>query len=281
MASEQLRSYLAAGQQNIAVLTEQAGIEIQKGDTLKSMFASLAVLSKYPDQAIILKGTRQLCGLDGRGRGLQKRLIDAPRTRDFAKYCEQIERARAGDVRLQAQMLERGREAGAIADRVLAAAPDFTEGRRQIASLYTEAELRTIRTRGVMSKDLGDKISKNVLLLAAILFRDHPQVTEWPDAETLTNRYLFRYALCAHLWLLDWVAHGSQEGANPARVRNDIFDLHFATCATYFDGLMSSDEKALRIYHEAMRLLPGMSRSPSLGSSRNGGPARRNVPGRR
>ena len=37
----------------------------------------------------------------------------------------------------------------------------------------------------------------------------------------------------------------------PDRLRNDLIDLIFATYATYFDGLMSQDEKAQRIYKQA------------------------------
>ncbi len=255
LQSDELRSYLAASRQNSAVLTEYASIEVHKGDTLKSIFSSLGILSTFPAQVIILKGTQALCALKGRGKGLQRRFIDAHTTADFAKYCAQLAKARAGDARLQAQILRLGKDADAIVDRLLAAVPDVTEGRKQVADYYTDAELRIIRTHGVPSQELKDKIVKNLLLLAGFLFRDHPRVIAWPDFETLFNRYIFRYALCTHLWLLDWVSHGSSDEVSARRVRNDLIDLHFATCATYFDGLMSNDGVALRVYRTAARQL--------------------------
>jgi hypothetical protein len=257
MRSAQLHAYLATNPRNMAVVTEYAGIEAHKAsDPLKGLAQSLEVLSKFPDQVIILKGTQALCGLTGRGKGLQRRLIDDRATANFARYCDQIEKARAGDTKVRARVLELGRDARALADRLLADVPEVKEGRRQVASLYTEGELRTIRTHSVISPALGEKIRANVMLLAALLFRNHPKVTEWPEADTVTNHYLFRYALCAQLWLLEWVSHGSGETSNPTRVRNDMIDLHFATCATYFDGLMSEDVRALRVSREAARLLP-------------------------
>jgi hypothetical protein len=254
LQSNDLRAYLAADRKHLAVLTEYAGIEVQKGNTLKSIFPAVEILSDYPDQVLVLKATQTLCGLRARGRGLARRLIDERATADFKRYCQQLARARAGDQRLLAQILRRGREASAISDRILAGIPDVTEGRRQIASLYSPAEQRILRTHGVIPKELGDKVLSHVALLAALLLRDHPSVTERPDVETVCNRYLFRYALCAHLWTLDWMADGSNESSD-ARVRNDVIDLHFATCATYFDGLLSSDAKAMRVYREAARWL--------------------------
>jgi hypothetical protein len=262
LQSPDLRAYLAADRQHMAVLTEYAGIEVQKGDTLKSIFRALEILSDYPEQVLILKGTQTLCGLrNGRERGLAGRLIDERATADFANYCNQLKKVQTGDLRLQAQIHQRGRDATAIADRILSAVPDITDARRQVANDYTEAEKRILRTHGVITKELGQKLLRNVAVLAALLFRNHPRVTEWPDVDTVCNRYLFRYALCAHLWLLDWISDGSNESRDPTRVRNDMIDLHFATCATYFDGLISSDAKTIRVHREAIRHLALMTRS--------------------
>lgn len=223
LQSPDLRAYLAADRQHMAVLTEYAGIEVQKGDTLKSIFRALEILSDYPEQVLILKGTQTLCGLrNGRERGLAGRLIDERATADFANYCNQLKKVQTGDLRLQAQIHQRGRDATAIADRILSAVPDITDARRQVANDYTEAEKRILRTHGVITKELGQKMLSNVAVLAALLFRNHPRVTEWPDVDTVCNRYLFRYALCAHRWLLDWMSDGSNESRDPTRVRNDI-----------------------------------------------------------
>lgn len=250
LQSTALRDYLAASCHNVAVLTEYASIELHKADTIENLIASLDVVSSFPEQVIILKGTQALCGLHGDGKGLQRRLIDTRSTRNFARYCAQLKRARGGDRGIQAQMLRRKADAGEISDRLLSAMPDVTEARKQVAAGYSNSELRIIRTHGVMSLELGEKFIRNVVWLAAFLFRNHPKVSERPDAETLANRYLFRYALCTHIWLLEWISHGSRDGS-ARNVRNDTIDLHFATCATYFDGLMSADGLPLRIYREA------------------------------
>lgn len=61
----------------------------------------MEILSEYPKQVIVLKGTQKVCGLRGRRAGLQRRLIDEGQTQGFGKYCRDIEAAERGDMVLQ------------------------------------------------------------------------------------------------------------------------------------------------------------------------------------
>jgi len=67
------------------------------------------------------------------------------------------------------------------------------------------------------------------------------------DFEDFCNRYIFRFALTVHIWLMQWVVDGCMEGSKLERVRNDFVDLNVATYATYFDGPMGADSKLLHI----------------------------------
>ena len=81
------------------------------------------------------------------------------------------------------------------------------------------------------------------------MFRGHPSVSSPPsDFEDLCNRYIFRFALTVHIWLMQWVVDGCMEGSKLERVRNDFVDLNVATYATYFDGPMGADSKLLHIF---------------------------------
>jgi hypothetical protein len=86
LQAEALRTYLAASRANYAVLTDYAAMEAYKGDTLSSIYKSMRILSGFPSQVIVLKGTRVVCGIRGRAAGLQRRLIDGERTTEFAKF---------------------------------------------------------------------------------------------------------------------------------------------------------------------------------------------------
>src|ERR1700730_4626216 len=104
LQKEKLRSYLAASTDNYAVLTDYAAMEAYKGDTLTSIFHSMAIVADYPKQVIILKATPIICGLTGREAASQESLIDESLTRGFPEYCHHLIAAKGGDPFLQQQL---------------------------------------------------------------------------------------------------------------------------------------------------------------------------------
>jgi hypothetical protein len=255
LQSEKLRDYLSKSPRNFAVLTDYASMEAYKGNTLVSICRSMQILADFPRQVIILKGTQTVCGLKGRSSGLQRRMIDETQTRGFGEWCRQLAAAERGDIRLQNQLLEHGREAAAQMDRVLADARKFSPGLEEISKTYTPAELRILRNDVPYTKELFDKIATNILLMAAFMFVDHPRVATLPPATELPNTFIFRVALCAYLLALRWISVGGARNVKPERIRNDIIDLNFAAFATYFDGILTSDLKVREIYYDANFLL--------------------------
>jgi hypothetical protein len=73
LQSPQLQDYLSKSTNNFAVLTDYAAMEAYKGNTLASIFRSMALLADFPRQVIVLKTTGVVCGLRGRRPGLSKR----------------------------------------------------------------------------------------------------------------------------------------------------------------------------------------------------------------
>lgn len=255
LQSPKLREYLSKSTANIAVLTDYAAMEAYKGDTLVSICKSMSVLAEYPNQVVVLSDTRIACGLNGRGSGLQKRLIDASQTREFGLYCHQLAAAQSGNAVLQRQLLELGKEATRHLEYMLADAQSMPSVFGDIAKTYTQDELRFLRAGNPYSDKMIKKLITNVLHVAAKLFEDHPSVRRWPDRTELPNTFIFRAALCAYLLALDWISVGGAMGAKPTTIRNDMVDVNFAAYATYFDGLLSNDDKLQRIHLEARVLL--------------------------
>src|SRR5882724_2200631 len=255
LQSPKLRKYLSDSPQNLAVLTDYASMEAYKGDTLSSIYPSMQILSAYPRQVIVLKGTQTVCGLKGRRRGLQRRMIDDGQTRGFPAWCRHLEAARQGDLPLQKQLMENGREASAHMDRVLADAVKFSDGLEQVSGTYSSTELRILRRDVPFTEELFDKTMRNILLMAGFMFAGHPRVRKLPPASELPHTFIFRAALCAYLMALRWIYVGGAKNAKPEKIRNDIVDVNFAAFATYFDGLLTEDVKLKGIYQDAKFLL--------------------------
>ena len=237
-----LRAYLSASQHNMAVLTDYASMEAYKGDTLISIYNSMAILAEFPSQVLVLNEAQ---------------------TRDFGTYCRHLAVAKAGNVRLQRQLLDFGQEATQhLEKRMLADAGTFPEVIELIAANYTKEELVALRTAAPYSDAMVKKFITSVLQVSLTMFQSHPRVQNIPNRKEVPNTFVFRAALCAYLLALDWIAMAGPQGAKGAslkRLRNDIVDVNFAAYATYFDGLLSCDGKTRRIHDQARLFLAKVS----------------------
>src|SRR5260370_33056311 len=192
LQSPLLRDYLSKSVNNFAVLTDYASMEAYKSNTLVSIFRSMAVLSDFPRQVIVLKTTDVVCGLSGRRAGLDRRLIDHEQTRGFTKYCEHLRAAKLGDVPLREQLQRLGREADVQMDRMLVDAINIPEAIDGIANTFTGAELKLIRTGSLFSEELVPKVLKNIVQLAQSLYSRHPRPAAVRKVDELPNTFLFR-----------------------------------------------------------------------------------------
>lgn len=258
LQTEELRSYLAASTRNYAVLTDYAAMEAYKGDTLASIFRSMAIVADYPKQVIVLKPTSTVCGLTGRQAALQKLLIDQLQTYEFPEYCHHLIAAKLGDQHLQQQLLEHGREATIHLERWLQDMATLSSGFQQmiafISKTHSPAELKKLRCHEDYTPEMHEKLIENVLILAKELFKGHPAVTKLPGLAQVRDTFLFRYALCAYVLIIKAIEGGGVK-KNPEKLRNTMVDANFAAFATYFDGLMTRDKIAGEIYADAQFFL--------------------------
>jgi hypothetical protein len=147
-----LRRFLAKSQRNFAVLADYAAIEAYKADTLDILYRDMAILSDFPTQVIVLKGTQIICGLRGRTAGLQRRMIDQDQTRGFGQFCRRVNSARQGNPSFQRQLAEHGR----------------------VARHHME------QTDSPFTEEMRHRFNNGILMTAALLFKDHPRVFNIP-----------------------------------------------------------------------------------------------------
>ena len=251
LQSEQLRNFLVQSRKNFAVLTDYSAMEAYKGDTLFSIYKSMKILCDFPEQVIVLKNTRLICRLNGKGSGLQKRLIDDAQTKGFSTYVRHLTAAKAGNASLQQQLLEHGKKASAHLDRMINDAASILDAFGDIAKLYSKMERATIRKGEPYSTEMIQKAVKNICQIAAELFYQHPDKPAWPTCGDVKNTFIFRISLCMYLLAMEWAANGGTKDASVDRVRNDMVDMNFVAYATYFDGILTSDKKVIRLHREA------------------------------
>ena len=124
-----------------------------------------------------------------------------------------------------------------------------------IEETYTEDEIREFRTDNPYSHSTLERLLDHIGVQTHEFMKRHPYGIKIPQKQELPNTFLFRFSVCTNLLLIRWVRDGSNPTINTSKLRNDIVDANFATFATYFDGLLSKDDKANAIYAEARYVL--------------------------
>lgn len=256
-----LETYLAADANNFVVLIDYVAMEAYKTQSVRSVVNNMSILSRYPRQVVVLKSTLIVCGLKSNKKGFVKRIVNASSTRDFGKFCTDLNRAMQGDRRFVDSILDHGKEAKSHLDKMLNDLSDMPTVISHLESDLTSEEIRRLRH----GEPLNDEMLKRFLLavrqLALTMFADHPRVNVLPKFNDVSNSFIFRTALCTYLQAIHWVSEGGAVGSKPERHRNDAVDSIFAAYATYFDGFLSNDKKAYALYQNAKYVLESIDGS--------------------
>lgn len=257
LQTQNLRAFLARSSENIAVLPDFVAMEAYKGDPLKTIFKSMSVLSEFPCQVLILKGSAKVCALNGRRKGLQRRLVDEGQTRGFPLYVRHLRAAEAGDVRLQSQIRELGRFANEHLDKMRDEAKDIRRAIEVLGSRYTKQERAVLRANEY-TPDLIDEIVRTVIEMTGLMFQDSSLTLKRPTYQELPNTFMFRVTFAMYLLGLRRIAQGGFSGLSDEKLRNDFVDMMLVAYGTYFDGLISSDRNVVFMFQEMSLLLSSL-----------------------
>jgi len=248
----ELRDFLAVSTRNVAVLTDYAAMEAYKGaEPAKAIAARMEVLQHFPDQVIVLKGTAKITGLRGRKAGLTRRMIDGEQTANFAQFCADLRRARAGETATLDSINLYALAARDHMDRMVAEMDGFPQAIEDAAKVYSAEELKILRRGDGFTDLMIEKFCWMVQAMTLEFYKRHPGGLKPPAFEELPNTFFFRVALCVQLMVLRWAETGKQPPTKPEQLRNDIIDLIFVAYATFFDGFLSFDKRANALYAEA------------------------------
>jgi hypothetical protein len=250
----ELETYLSSDKGNIVVFNDFACMESYKGDALKNVSKSMAIVSKFPDQVIVLRGTRDVVNLIVSPSGFHL-LEDPEQTRGFKRFCQDVQRAVRGDKIIAEKILRKGQLASKRLDAMREDATKIAIAIKKLEKSFQPIHLKALRNRDTLPNKLIDKIFHEILWLAAILFQDHPDISEFPSASQVRDTYLFRDAISSYLLMLWWISEGGPRNVSAEKLRNDLVDMSYVTYATFFDGLLTKDKKMQQIYQEACFLI--------------------------
>ena len=244
-----LENYLKSDKSNAVVFIDCAGMEAHKGNTFKNLFKSLEIVSKFPEQAFVLKGTRDIAKLTLASDGFKK-LVDVPQTRAFRSFCSSIQHGIQDKMSLIVPLFQQGQLASAHFDRLKKDAAIVANSIEELTKSFKKEYLKVIRKKERLTTEVKDKVIYGILRLTDLLFQDHPDIQKRPQPEQIRNSYIFRFAVSAYLLDFHWISDGGPGKVKLDKLRNDCVDMNYVAYATFFDGILTRDSKMKEIYRE-------------------------------
>ncbi len=248
-----LEEYLSTNETNKVVFTETACMEAYKGNALKNIYRSIEIVSRYPQQVIVLRQTREIIKLPNSSNDFEN-FEDPLQTQGFREFCGNVYRAEKGDVALEYQILELGEMAARHFDAIRNDLTRLRQAVEGIARSFGQKHLEALRKGTSLPNEFCERIVNDMLLSAAFLFRNNPDIADISKFHLARNNYLFRLAISCYLLILRWISKGGV-GNTSKNTLNDVIDMSYVAYATFFDGLLSRDEEMQSIYQETRFLL--------------------------
>lgn len=268
LQTDELRLFLNSSDQHRAVIPEHSVAEIFKPKSNAAIFSSLSLLCEYRDQVIVLKSNRRATKVDPKVSAISNHFIDRRTTRDFPEFCEIMNAASSGHQGYLDQIAQRREWAIERVQNAQDSFGDQSEALSELSSNFSNHELREIRAGRPLKKRSKYTILEMTNRVADDLFSLHSPGKHIHPFPYRYNQFVWRYALCHIVQLMELVRKGAKRRA-PDKARNDHFDNVFATFGTYFNGIMTNDSGPLLTQHIARIVLKvlGARLAPDYGET--------------
>lgn len=256
LRKQELAEFLSSAPTNFAAVAQLTFVEMCQGDILNNLEPSTRILSRFPRQVLVLRGQVDLINTRGAEPLRRSDLVDPVVTEHFGWLGRGLGDALRGDLQ-NVQLLRIIQESVNMQQReVLQAVTTAGENFKLFREGFDKELLSRIKKRGLTTENVP-QLSALIFDLTRHLLDSNPKTRgQRPPEEVLPSTLQFRIALCEFARILWWLASGGAENAKAKVHRNDAIDAIVAAFATYFDGILSRDERQKYVHGVARTLLP-------------------------
>lgn len=239
-----LRTWLANGPDNVAVLPDYLWLEIYKQQTVSGLASAFTVIRNFPDQIAVLRPSGELGRLDPSDPTLIEQMLRPGVADEMRMMIEAIGLAQQGEPEVMVQLQEKWASAIAHMDGMLEGTADIVRSLPEIAEIFTAGELRRCRTNTRYTTAMFEKIFGAAEQLYETFLQGVESTVGHLSDEHRYDAYLYRQALAVIVYALWWIKNGSQIPKRLDRANNDFIDLWIAVYGTFFAALITNDAKA-------------------------------------
>lgn len=248
LRSDFTRDYLRASVSNELIVPQPVLTECLKGNAAENMRRSLIGLAQFPSQVSVLKSGKTLLMLRPRATGLQARLIDCRLTKGFRRNVSfNLRQTGIAGFEVDAMIQSDKGVADAMHASYLQLSPRSRDGMLCDHSMISDEEMSALRSRREILPSLSTKIERRVLATTAANFKTLGRNLASIRVCHAIYSLQFRYAVAAEASIIDWHVAGGLEARSDKSIANDLIDLSQVAYGTYFDGVLASDERLLRV----------------------------------
>lgn len=256
MRKPELMAYLMLSPNNKAVISDYSAIESYKSEDPNSVLEHFRIVSSFPTQIVVLKATSEVASLDPRTGPMPAQMIDLGQTAEFPRFSDAMTMAYRGNQSV-IQQIEDRRGWAQSQLRSMTDDSDFREVLAIIRQVFSPDQWKTFRRKEPFTPKMQQQLHIAIMMSAEALANGHPTGLTLPEPPHLHHHFTFRLAMCHVIHLIDLAGAGATN-RKPKQVLNDRVDVFHAAYATYFNGLMTTDEKAALTHHHARSALQSL-----------------------
>lgn len=245
--TNELHSFLKQG--NKAVIIDAFMIETFKNiPTVSGLRQAFSVLCKFQSNVEIMKTTEQINRIHNLNlSGLQKRLIDVKQTAAFPEFCKILFSTNNEAIILKRlNVFEHSNFSNRYIDHNSSHSLDkVIESMEYFRKEFINSEIKVFLEKERCNKEFLQKLSKHAFMLCAnFMNNDKRMETRYDRAK---NTYYFRLSVASMILMMRWLLDGGYKDKRRELLNNDMMDTIYIANASFFDGLLTNDNKAKKM----------------------------------
>jgi hypothetical protein len=256
-----LDKFLAAQEANRVVLPAFALMECFTGtDPVDNAKKSLAILLRHQGKVFTMRDVAAMMHAQRVDPARAEVLFDPRSNSEVASHCNLAAWAALGHPEALRDCAELGRSAEAQRVEMLKFAEvfiDWFDGPNPLPKAVDQ-----YRRNQAFSDDMRFNITALIGELDHLVFRHEPVPRAPAFFSEAKDYYRIRYITALFMARFWWQAYRRPSKFSVAEFRQDLIDVTYVTAATYFDGLLTRDNRMRQTYMATKRFLDDFTYLP-------------------